>query len=100
MNLNQFLNALRNVLPEICADKDLVLHMPNIFKSLPTIHRRRLKGQIPPYFFIDPYYYYLREDVMSWLRSKYQQEESESHQLPDKQPKKLVELEISKASMP
>ena len=70
--LNQFLDSLKSTLPEICSDKDLVLHVPNIFRSLSTIHRMRNRGQIPPYFSVGNYFYYLRDDVISWLKSCYQ----------------------------
>lgn len=71
-HIENFLEALDAELPDICADKDLVEHLPNIFKSLSTVHRMRYRGQVPPYFSIEPNIYYLREDVICWLRSRYQ----------------------------
>ena len=71
MNLNKFLYSVRDKLPEICSDKDLVKNLPDIFGSAPTIHRMRKKGQIPNHFVIEPFFYYLREDVISWIRSMY-----------------------------
>ena len=69
--LNQFLNVLEVELPEICSDKDLVEQLPDIFKSLSIIHRMRYRGQTPPYFSIEPNIYYLKGDVLSWLKSRY-----------------------------
>jgi len=95
MNLDLFLDNLRERLPEICTDKDLVAHVPNIFRSLPTIHRRRKKMLVPTFFFIDPFFYYLREDVISWIRSKYEGKEA----FPSKKEEQDVEdaQDISKA---
>jgi hypothetical protein len=73
--LNQFLEVLKAELPAICADKDLVEHLPNIFKSLSTVHRMRYRGQVPAYFSIEPNIYYLRDDVICWLRERYQSKE-------------------------
>lgn len=70
-HLQKFLESLTHVLPEICADKDLFLHLPNIFKSLPTIHRMRGKKQVPSHFYVAPNFYYLRDDVISWLLDQY-----------------------------
>jgi hypothetical protein len=74
-HLDRFLDSLKTVLPEMCTDRDLVLHVPNIFKSLPTIHRMRLRGQVPPHFYVEPNYYYLRDEVVCWIHSKYQHKE-------------------------
>ena len=71
-HLAYFLETLKTELPEVCADKDLIDRLPNIFKSLSSIHRMRARGQVPPHFIIDPYIYYLKEDVLAWLRSRYQ----------------------------
>jgi len=70
-HLNQFLTVLEVELPEICSDRDLVEHLPNIFKSLSTVHRMRYRGQTPPYFSIEPNIYYLKGDVIAWLKSRY-----------------------------
>ena len=78
LHLNHFLEILQTELPEICADKDLVEHLPNIFKSLPTIHRMRQRGQVPAYFSISPNYYYLKNDVLAWLRERYKNEKTTS----------------------
>lgn len=71
-HLNQFLEVLETKLPEVCADKNLVDNLPFIFKNPGTLHRMRARGQSPTYFFIDPNFYYLRKDVLDWLRSRYQ----------------------------
>ena len=70
-NLNKFLTTLERTLPKICADKDLVVSLPTVFKSSPTLVRMRQRGETPPYFFIKPNYHYLREDVINWLQSRY-----------------------------
>jgi len=75
-HLNQFLEVLKEELPEICADKNLVEHLPNIFKNPCTLHRMRARGQAPAHFSIEPNIYYLRDDVVSWLRSRYKNNES------------------------
>jgi len=73
-HLDQFLDALKTRLPAICTDKDLVEHLPNIFKNPATATRMRARGQTPAYFSIAPNIYYLREDVIAWLRGRYQKE--------------------------
>jgi hypothetical protein len=69
--LERFLDSLKTVLPEICTDKDLVSHVPNIFKSLPTVHRMRQRKQVPAHFSVEPNFYYLRDDVICWLQECY-----------------------------
>jgi len=71
-HLNQFLEVLKEELPEICSDKNLVEHLPDIFKNPGTLHRMRARGQAPAHFSIEPNIYYLRDDVVCWLRSRYQ----------------------------
>lgn len=73
-HLDQFLSSLSAGLPDICSDKDLVNHLPNIFKNHCTLTRMRSRGQTPAYFSISPNIYYLKEDVISWLRSRYNKE--------------------------
>lgn len=73
--LNHFLDTLQSELPTICSDKDLVKHLPNIFKNPGTLHRMRARGQAPAFFAIEPNIYYLREDVVCWLRERYQGKE-------------------------
>jgi len=80
-HLEKFLEVLNAELPDICADKDLVEHLPNIFKSLSTVHRMRYRGQVPPHFSIEPNIYYLREDVVDWLRSQYKVDEVDLSQV-------------------
>ena len=71
-HLNQFLESLKSKLPPICADKDLIEHLPNIFRNASNICRMRARGQTPPYFLIDPHVHYLRDDVIHWIRGRYQ----------------------------
>jgi hypothetical protein len=70
-HLDQFLSTLSTELPNVCSDKDLVNRLPNIFKNHCTLTRMRSRGQTPAYFSIEPNIYYLKEDVISWLRSRY-----------------------------
>ena len=70
--LEQFLSELEELLPEICTDKDLIDLLPDIFKNPSALHRMRARGQTPEYFFIAPYFYYLRGNIISWLRSRHQ----------------------------
>jgi Protein of unknown function (DUF551) len=72
INLNQFLETLRSELPQICADRDLITYLPDIFRNSSNLSRMRARGQTPPYFSIQPHIYYLRDDVLSWLRERYQ----------------------------
>lgn len=69
--LDQFLSTLSEELPDVCSDKHLVNHLPDIFKNPCTLTRMRSRDQTPPYFFIAPNFYYLKEDVIHWLRSRY-----------------------------
>lgn len=75
MCLDKFLDVLNTELPPICADKDLVKHLPNIFKNTGTLTRMRARGETPSHFYIAPNIYYLRDDVISWLRDRYQTKE-------------------------
>ena len=70
-NMETFLGDLRNKLPEVCADRDLVQQLPSIFRSHCTLTRLRAQGKAPPHFTVTPNVYYLRDDVLSWLRSVY-----------------------------
>jgi hypothetical protein len=70
--LDRFLGCLEKELPEICTDKILVERLPDIFRSLSSIHRMRTRRQTPAYFFIEPNYFYLKSDVLNWLRERYQ----------------------------
>lgn len=79
--LNQFLEFLKSELPVICSDKDLVEHLPNIFKNPCALTRMRSRKQAPPHFSIHPHIYYLRDDVISWLRERYQSEELSNEKL-------------------
>ena len=63
-HLDKFLDILKIELPDICSDKDLVEHLPDIFKNPCTLTRMRSRGQTPAYFSIDPNIYYLKEDVI------------------------------------
>ena len=76
-NLNKFLTTLERDLPKVCADKDLVDSLPTVFKNSPTLTRMRARGETPPYFFIKPNFHYLREDVINWLKSRYQDTQKE-----------------------
>lgn len=73
MHLNKFLDVLKNELPEICADKDLVEYLPNFFKNPTAITRLRSQGRCPPYFHVPPHIVYLRDDILGWLREIYKQ---------------------------
>lgn len=93
--LERFLESLKEELPEICTDKILVERLPDIFKSLTYIHRMRIRRQIPPFFCIAPNYFYLRSDVINWLRDRYQCEVTYSpipHQKRGPKPKQKVGL--------
>ena len=70
--LDQFLSELETDMPEICTDKDLIDLLPDIFKNPGCLHRMRARGQSPEHFFIAPNFYYLRGNVISWLRSRHQ----------------------------
>ena len=70
-NFESFLLNLSDNLPDICADKDLIKSLPQIFKSHCTISRMRERGMTPAYFYIKPQYYYLKDDVISWFKSRY-----------------------------
>jgi hypothetical protein len=74
--LNQFLKNLNASLPEICRDSDLIKYLPNIFKNPCSITRMRARKQTPKHFYIHPHYFYLRDDVIAWLKEKYQSCES------------------------
>lgn len=71
LHLDEFLEELKVSLPEVCADKNLVERLPNIFKNPGTLHRMRARGQAPAHFFIYPNVYYLRDDVLDWIRTRY-----------------------------
>lgn len=73
--LDQFLETLKTELPEICTDRDLIEHLPDIFKNHCALTRMRSRGQTPPYFSIAPNIYYLKDDILAWLRSRYQSNE-------------------------
>ncbi len=70
-NIEKYLNSLQKKLPEICSDRDLVNNLPEIFKNPGTLTRMRARGQTPSYFSIDPNIYYLRDDVINWLRERH-----------------------------
>lgn len=74
MHLNKFLDTLKDSLPAICVDKDLIQHMPNFFKSAVSITRLRAQGQCPPYFYIAPHVLYLRDDILCWVKERYRGE--------------------------
>lgn len=86
IHLNQFLENLKVKLPEVCSDRDLVEHLPDIFKNQCSLSRMRTRGQTPPYFLVPPHVHYLREDIICWLRDRYQ---GEAIRL-QKQPSKLI----------
>lgn len=88
-NLNQFLEAIKAGLPEICADKDLVEHLPDIFRNPCNLTRMRARGQTPPYFHVPPHVHYLRDDVICWLRERYQGEAIRLQEQPSNLIKKL-----------
>lgn len=71
-HLQDFLESIKTNLPEISTEKDLVLHIPCIFRSLATVHRMRKRKQVPSHLFIEPNFYYLKGDVIDWLRAWYQ----------------------------
>jgi hypothetical protein len=80
MHLDRFLDGLKTALPEVCTDADLIAHLPNFFKSPATLNRLRSQGQCPPFFSVHPHIYYLRSDVLQWLKDKYQVKEAAAHQ--------------------
>ena len=71
MSLNKFLEKVAKALPEICADLDLVEIVPTIFRSPANMSRLRLQNQSPRYFSIRKRFFYLREDVVEWLKNQY-----------------------------
>jgi len=75
MHINKFLDILKSKLPEICTDKDLVLQLPSFFKSPCTITRLRSQGRCPPHFYVKPHIYYLKDDVIAWLKEQYKPSE-------------------------
>ncbi len=76
IRLNQFLEDLRDALPSICMDKDLIECVPDIFRNPSNLSRMRARKQAPKHFLVIPHYYYLRDDVIDWLKEKYQSNES------------------------
>ncbi len=85
-HLNNFLEAIEAKLPEVCSDKHLIEHLPDIFKSSCNLCRMRARGQTPPYFHVSPHIHYLRGDVICWLRSRYQGEKKAISQEAQKKP--------------
>jgi hypothetical protein len=70
-HLDHFLDRLQTSLPEICRDADLVTYIPDIFRNACNLTRMRARKQSPKYFYIDPHYYYLKADVIDWLKNSY-----------------------------
>lgn len=83
MNLDNFLNTLKTELPPICTSKDLIRHVPVIFKNEASLTRMRAQGISPPYFRVPPHIHFLRDDVIAWLKGQYQ-----CHKMPKEAPKK------------
>jgi hypothetical protein len=69
--LVDFIDNLNQRLPDVCTDKDLIQTIPSVFKSASTLNRMREKNIAPPHFFIKPNYYYLKGEVVSWIKSKH-----------------------------
>lgn len=90
MHINKFLDVLESKLPEICSDRDLVLHLPNFFKSACTITRLRSQGRCPPHFYVQPHIYYLRDDVLCWLREQYKEQKIKAPLQDIKKPSKPI----------
>jgi|GEM_PF-1837148 len=70
-HIEQFLKVLETELPPICADKDLIEVLPDIFRNVSNLTRMRARGQTPPYFHVQPHIHYLRNDVIDWLKNSY-----------------------------
>lgn len=70
-NLDLFIDSLKSKLPEICTDKDLVKCLPDIFRNQCNLTRMRARKQTPPYIHVPPHFHYLKNDVLCWLREKY-----------------------------
>lgn len=52
-------------------DKDLIDSLPEIFRSHATLTRMRKLQQAPGHFYVKPNVYYLKKDVMEWLKKRY-----------------------------
>lgn len=70
-HIDNFLSDLNANLPAICTDKDLVNSLPDIFKSHGSLVRMRQRGEVPHHFYISPNIYYLKEDVLEFLKKRY-----------------------------
>jgi hypothetical protein len=71
--LDEFLESLKQKLPEIVSDKDLVSIAPDIFKSPSTLSRLRASKSAPAHFFLSKSHVrYLRDDILNWMRHRYQ----------------------------
>lgn len=69
--LSDFISALNDKLPDICTERDLIQTIPLVFKSHATLTRMRERNLAPPHFYIEPNYYYLKGEVISWIKSKH-----------------------------
>ena len=78
INLKKYIKNLLEKLPDVCADRDLMEHVPNIFKSLSTIHRMRRRNEIPNHFQVGKFFFYYKEDVTDWIISKYMRRDVET----------------------
>lgn len=69
--VDQFLSMLSADLPDICTDRDLIATLPSVFKTHSTLTRMRAKGEAPSHFSFPPYHYYLKVEILCWLKSRY-----------------------------
>lgn len=80
--LDNFLEKLNSEIPDILCDKDLIKALPQIFKSPSSLTRMRASGQAPAHFSINKTCIrYLKNDVLSWLRLRYNSQQERNHEL-------------------
>lgn len=73
-NLDEFIEGFKK-LPRLLSDRDLIYFFPEFFKAPSALTRLRAKGKTPPYFIVDTRILYLKKDVISWVKSIYQNKE-------------------------
>ena len=71
-----YLDKLSSDLPEVCSETDLVKYFPDIFKSTRMVHRMRHRGETPTHFFLKSNRYFLKSEIISWLKSR---DDSQQH---------------------
>jgi len=69
LTLDSYIETLREDLPLVCMNADLV--RTGIFGSKETCRRFRVQKKGPPYFKVGLRYRYLRDDVLNWVKKQY-----------------------------